>query len=81
MRLIVEVSGDKKGAVRKAIEERVLSPFQMVKPKPRGNEYELTVIAEDGDALSAIVAQMRWDMELLAELDDCLVTVKWLDAN
>ena len=79
VRLTVEVSGKQKGKVRKAIEDRVLSPFQMVKPKKRGNEYELTVVVEDGDALSAIVAQMSWDMELLGELDDCAVKVVWLD--
>ncbi|QUY45435.1 tyrosine-type recombinase/integrase [Acaryochloris marina] len=79
VRLTLEMSGRKKGVVRKAIEERVLSPFQMVKPKKRGNEYELTVVVEEDDALSAITDQMRWDMEVLGELDDCEVNVKWLD--
>ena len=77
--LTLEVSGKKKGTVRKEIEERVLSQYQMVKPKPRGNEYELTVVVEEGDALSAITDQMKWDMELLGELDDCEVKVAWLD--
>lgn len=44
----------------------------------RGNEYELTVVVEDGDTLPAITAQMEWDMELLGELDDCEVKVVWL---
>lgn len=73
------VNGKKKGKVRKEIEERVLSPFQMLKPKPRGNEYELMVVVEEDNALSAITDQMRWDMELLGELDDCKVKVVWLD--
>ncbi|QUY45803.1 site-specific integrase [Acaryochloris marina] len=76
--LTLEVSGKKKSAVRKAIEEKVLSSYQMVKPKKRGNEYELTVLVEEDNALSAITDQMKWDMELLAELDDCAVKVVWL---
>lgn len=57
--LILEVSGKKKGKVRKEIEDRVLGQHQMVKPKPRGNEYELTVVVEEDDALSAITDQMK----------------------
>jgi hypothetical protein len=72
------VSGWKKGKVRRAIEERVLSEFQMVKLKPRGNEYGLTFAFEEEDEISQIVAQIRWDMELLADLEDCSIEVEWL---
>ena len=73
--LTLEVSGKKKGKVRKEIEDRVLSPYQMVKLKPRGNEYELTVMLEDDDDLSTILSQMKWEMEVLGELDECSVKV------
>ncbi|WP_235112656.1 tyrosine-type recombinase/integrase [Acaryochloris sp. 'Moss Beach'] len=73
------VKGKKKGKVRKTIEERVLEQFQMMKSKPRGIQYELMFVFDKEDDLSQIVAQMRWDMDLLAELDDCSVKVKWLD--
>ncbi|MGR3279403.1 tyrosine-type recombinase/integrase [Acaryochloris marina NIES-2412] len=76
VRLTIEISGKKKGKVRKEIEERVLSPHQMVKPNPRGNEYELTVVVKEDDDLSQITDQMKWDMEVLGELDDCTVKVK-----
>lgn len=79
VRLVLKVSGKKKGKVRREIEDRVLSPHQMFKPKSRGNEYELMVVVEEGDTLSAITDQMKWDMELLGELDDCEVKVAWLD--
>ncbi|BDM83556.1 IS1096 element passenger TnpR family protein [Acaryochloris marina] len=74
--LTLEVLGRKKGKVRREIEERVLSPYQMVKLKPRGNEYELTVLVEEDEDLSAILAQMEWEMQVLGELDECLVKVK-----
>ncbi|ABW32066.1 tyrosine-type recombinase/integrase [Acaryochloris marina] len=73
------VNGKKKGKVRKAIEERVLEQFQMVKRKPRGNEYQLTVEVEEDDDLPAILSQMKWEMEVLGELDECLVEVKLND--
>ena len=75
--LTLEVSGKKKGKVRREIEDRVLSPYQMVKLKPRGNEYELTVLVEEDDDLSSILTQMEWEMEVLGELDECSVKVVW----
>ncbi|KAI9130006.1 tyrosine-type recombinase/integrase [Acaryochloris sp. CCMEE 5410] len=76
--LVLKVSGKKKGKVRKEIEDRVLSPHQMVKLKPRGNEYQLIVGVEEDDDLSAILSQMKWEMEVLGELDECLVKVAWV---
>jgi site-specific recombinase XerD len=70
------VSGWKKGKVRRAIEERVLSEFQMVKLKPRGNEYRLMIPQEED--LAEVKGQMFWEMDLLAELDDCSIEVEWL---
>ncbi|NJK30563.1 MAG: tyrosine-type recombinase/integrase [Acaryochloris sp. RU_4_1] len=72
------VSGRKKGKVRRAIEDQVLSPFQMVKLKPRGNMYELTFVFEEEGEIAGIVSQVRWEMDLLADLDDCSVQVVWL---
>lgn len=74
--LVLKVSGKKKGKVRREIEDRVLSPYQMVKLKPRGNEYQLAVGVEGDDDLSAILSQMKWEMEVLGELDDCSVKVE-----
>jgi integrase/recombinase XerD len=72
------VFGEKKSKVRREIEQQVLSPFQMVKLKPRGIEYELTLAFEEDNELSEIVTQMRWEMDLLAEFEDCSVQVQWL---
>ena len=66
--LTLEVSGRKKGKVRREIEERVLSLHQMVKLKPRGNEYELTVLVEEDEDLSSILSQMEWEMEVLGRV-------------
>jgi integrase/recombinase XerD len=45
----------------------------MVKPKKRGGAYELTIQFEREDDIAAITSEMLWEMNLLAELDDCLL--------
>jgi integrase/recombinase XerD len=66
------LAGRSKAKVRKEIENRVLSKYQMVKIAKRG-EYDLTIPFEREDEVAAIVSEMLWEMETLAELEDCSV--------
>jgi hypothetical protein len=67
------VTGRKKAKVKRAIESQVLARYGMVKPKKRGGAYELTIQFEREDDIAAITSEMLWEMNLLAELDDCLL--------
>jgi integrase/recombinase XerD len=67
------LSGRSKTKVRREIENQVLARYQMVKPKGARGEYELTIPFEQEDDLSAIVSEILWEMDMLAELEDCVV--------
>lgn len=67
------LSGRSKAKVRQEIETQVLSRYRMVKPKGTRGEYELTIPFEQEDDLAAIVSEILWEMDMLAELEDCFV--------
>ena len=72
--LILEVSGNQKGKVRKEIEDRVLRPHRMVKLKPRGNEYELRCTHKSDldckEAVQSILNEMENPILIHEELID-----------
>jgi hypothetical protein len=59
--------------VRREFENQVLAKYRMVKPKGTRGEYELTIPFEQEDDLSAIMSEILWEMDMLAELEDCSV--------
>ena len=67
------LSGRNKTKVRQKIENEVLARYQMVKPRTKGGEYELTIPFEKEDDISKAVLEILWEMDLLAELDDCFL--------
>jgi integrase/recombinase XerD len=67
------LSGRNKSKVRRKIENEVLARYQMVKPKAKGGEYELTIPFEKEDDISKTVLEILWKMDLLADLDDCVL--------
>ncbi|PZD70471.1 Tyrosine recombinase XerD [Acaryochloris thomasi RCC1774] len=71
------VEGRKKAKVRKEIERQVFSYVQGQKTKPRGNEYLLTLTYHDKDEISEIIGDIFWQIEMIAELDDCRVRCEY----
>ena len=67
------LSGRNKTKVRQKIENEVLARYQMVKPRTKGGEYELTIPFEKEDDISKAVLEILWEMDLLADLDDCFL--------
>jgi hypothetical protein len=70
--LKLTVEGHSKAKVRREIESQVLSRYQMVKISKKG-EYDLTIPFEQEDDISVAVAEILWEMDTLAELEDCTV--------
>jgi integrase/recombinase XerD len=70
--LKLTVEGHSKAKVRREIEAQVLSRYQMVKISKKG-EYDLTIPFEQEDDISVVVAEILWEMDTLAELEDCTV--------
>ena len=68
------VEGRKKAKVRKEIERQVFSYVQGQKTKPRGNEYLLTLTYYEEEGIPQVIGDMLWQMEAIAELDDCRVS-------
>jgi integrase/recombinase XerD len=68
------LSGRNKAKVKRAIEAQIFARYRMVKPKSRGGEYELTIPFVKEDDISVAVAEILWEMDFLAELDDCFVS-------
>jgi integrase/recombinase XerD len=70
--LKLTVEGHSKAKVRREIEAQVLSRYQMVKISKKG-EYDLTIPFEQEDDISVAIAEILWEMDTLAELEDCTV--------
>jgi integrase/recombinase XerD len=70
--LKLTVEGHSKAKVRREIESQVLSRYQMVKISKKG-EYDLTIPFEQEDDISVAIAEILWEMDTLAELEDCTV--------
>ncbi|MGB8698705.1 MAG: tyrosine-type recombinase/integrase, partial [Thermosynechococcaceae cyanobacterium] len=67
------LSGQNRAKVKRKIENQVLASYRMVKLGKKGGEYELAIPFEKEEDLSVIMSEILWEMDLLAELDDCLV--------
>ncbi|NJM74907.1 MAG: tyrosine-type recombinase/integrase [Acaryochloridaceae cyanobacterium RU_4_10] len=65
------LAGRSKAKVRREIENQILVRYQVVK-LGRG-EYDLTIPFEKEDEVAVIVSEMLWEMDTLAELEDCWV--------
>jgi integrase/recombinase XerD len=70
--LKLTVEGHSKAKVRREIESQVLSRYQMVKISKKG-EYDLTIPFEQEDDISVAIAEILWEMDTLAELEDCVL--------
>ncbi len=67
------LSGRNKIKVRRKIENEVLTRYQMVKPRTKNGEYELSIPFEKEDDISTTISEILWEMDLLADLDDCFL--------
>ena len=71
------VEGRKKTKVRKEIERQVFSYFDGQRTKPRGNQYLLTISFVDENEVSQIFGEILWQIETIAELEDCTARWEW----
>ncbi|MBW4550783.1 MAG: tyrosine-type recombinase/integrase [Aphanocapsa sp. GSE-SYN-MK-11-07L] len=62
-----------KTKVRREIEHRILSRFQMHKPMKTGWDYELSIPYADEADLERTIAELGWEMEFAADLDQCFI--------
>jgi integrase/recombinase XerD len=65
-----------KTKVRREIEHRILSRYQVHKPMKSGWDYELIIPYEDEADLERTIAELTWEMEFAADLDQCLIEVQ-----
>ncbi|MBW4552122.1 MAG: tyrosine-type recombinase/integrase [Aphanocapsa sp. GSE-SYN-MK-11-07L] len=62
-----------KTKVRREIEHRILSRYQMHKPLKSGWDYELIIPYEDEADLERTIAELYWEMDFAADLDQCFI--------
>jgi integrase/recombinase XerD len=65
--------GRGKTKVRREIENRILSRYQMHKPMKSGWDYELSIPYEDEADLERTIAELYWEMDFTADLDQCFI--------
>jgi hypothetical protein len=70
-----------KTKVRREIEHRILSRYQMHKPMKSGWDYELIIPYEDEADLERTIADLYWEMEFAADLDQCFIEAELREAG